>query len=197
MWSRGIWWRSVYEGRVEIEATFEISKNWVLLCKHFDNPYLNQFCYVWIHLQHIGILNSISQSVGKRGNVDMDTKKATDDIVSITDTKCLRQLGIKDNVVTSAAEGSLQGLEQKVFDGKHMEEVSTTSRQERIRKLLVISLSVTLKNVSDLLGDETAKEILSIIHNESFDVEVFKRMIKSVEDCYTITKGIMHTYKDN
>jgi ribonuclease D len=78
-----------------------------------------------------------------------------------------------------------------------MEEVSTTSRQERIRKLLVISLSVTLKNVSDLLGDETAKEILSIIHNESFDVEVFKRMIKSVEDCYTITKGIMHTYKDD
>lgn len=127
----------------------------------------------------------------------MDTKKATDDIVSITDTKCLRQLGIKDNVVTSAAEGSLQGLEQKVFDGKHMEEVSTTSRQERIRKLLVISLSVTLKNVSDLLGEETAKEILCIIHNESFDVEVFKRMIKSVEDCYTITKGIMHTYKDN
>lgn len=127
----------------------------------------------------------------------MDTKKATDDVVSITDTKCLRQLGFKDNVVTSAAEGSLQGLEQKVFDGKRMEEVSTTSRQERIRKLLVISLSVTLKNVSDLLGDETAKEILSIIHNESFDVEVFKRMIKSVEDCYTITKGIMHTYKDD
>lgn len=128
--------------------------------------------------------------------MDMSAKNTADDGVSMSDTNCGRGLGRYNKAVGSTEEGKFGVIERNVINRKQTEGVSTVSQKERTEKLLAVSLSNTLKNVRDLIGDQTVKEILSIIHNDSFDIDVFKKMVRSVEDCSTISNEIIQTCKE-
>lgn len=54
----------------------------------------------------------------------------------------------------------------------------TLIRNERVQRLLAISLAVTLDKIRGAAGSQTVEELLNIIHREAFCVDMFKETLK-------------------
>jgi len=64
-----------------------------------------------------------------------------------------------------------------------IETVCENNRSSRMRKLLAVSLALSLEQIRQASGREAVDEVLKILHREEFSLRDFKDMVKSSQDC--------------
>jgi len=63
--------------------------------------------------------------------------------------------------------------------------------ETKVSRLLTKSLAVSLVKVRDGCGSETAKGILEILQDESFDLTLFRKNVSSIQICDEICGSII------
>lgn len=63
--------------------------------------------------------------------------------------------------------------------------------EKRSQQLIVRSLAVTLEKIMNRADVDVTTEIIQILHEKYFDLEVFRDDVRSPKDCQTITEGII------
>ena len=81
----------------------------------------------------------------------------------------------------SAGEECCGGVEGSVCDAKRM---------------MVISIAVTLEKIHDVAGTEAVKELIGILQHDQFSLKMFRDAIKSRDDCKKITDDFIKQCKE-
>ena len=89
-----------------------------------------------------------------------------------------------DNQSESYTGGS-NNREVSGWTSREEEQEETTSR------LLIMAIGVTMEKIQHITGPGLIEELIQLLHNEMFNVRVFKQMIRSREDCRSITESII------
>lgn len=58
----------------------------------------------------------------------------------------------------------------------------------RLKKLLPLSLAITIENIRDAGGENTVDALVSIFHRQQFSLAVFKGLVKWCHDCEVLLK---------
>ena len=64
-----------------------------------------------------------------------------------------------------------------------------------VQRLVVVSLAVSLEKMRGLSGNSATHEIIELLHNENFNLELFRTMVKSCSDCKRITADVIEQCK--
>jgi hypothetical protein len=78
--------------------------------------------------------------------------------------------------------------------GKGKEKVGickSIRRKRRMESMVVTSLSISLLEVQNRCGEDTVAEIIKLISNDLFNVQLFKNMVKTTEDCKKLTNDVL------
>ena len=59
------------------------------------------------------------------------------------------------------------------------------------KKIVVVSVAVTLEKIRHWTGTELLTELINSIHNDHFELSLFKEMIRSWEDSRDITEKVI------
>ena len=81
------------------------------------------------------------------------------------------------------------------------EELSRTAsmREEwktEMEHMMAMSLALTLQNVSRRAGKETTDEVIQLLHDDKFNLNVFKKLVKGSSDCEEITQDVVKPFKE-
>ena len=68
---------------------------------------------------------------------------------------------------------------------------SGMKERARVERLLVVSVAITLEKLQDAGGAEVIEELIRVLHDEDFNIEMFRAMIRSREDCRVITEDVI------
>ena len=69
-------------------------------------------------------------------------------------------------------------------------------RYSRVERLIVISLALTVYRIKYKAGVESATEIINILHHNNFVLDVFKDMVKSIDECANISQDVINRCKE-
>jgi len=93
-------------------------------------------------------------------------------------------------------QGSGGGKRETTKDGD-ASDTGTPSSAGRpfMQRLVVVSMAVSLEKVRGLAGNNATNEIIELLHNDNFNLEMFRTMVKSSCDCKRITKDVIEQCK--
>ena len=74
---------------------------------------------------------------------------------------------------------------------------ATNTGGAMVQRMVVISIAVTLDKMRGEMGSRATDELIELLHSENFDLEMFKNMIKSWEDCQVITANVIEQCKSS
>jgi hypothetical protein len=91
----------------------------------------------------------------------------------------------------------LTGNMERTMDEEDVSVRSITGAGERKladhrKRILILSLAVTLEKMQHLTGRTLVREVIELLHNENFDVTVFRDMIRTGEDCHALTEEVIN-----
>lgn len=66
------------------------------------------------------------------------------------------------------------------------------SDTEHRKKIMVVSVAVTLEKIRHWTGTELLTELINSMHNDNFELRMFKEMIRSWEDCRDLTEEVIN-----
>ena len=66
----------------------------------------------------------------------------------------------------------------------------------KMEHMMAMSLALTLQNVSRRAGKETTDEVIQLLHDDKFNLNVFKKLVKSSSDCEEITQDVVKPFKE-
>lgn len=69
--------------------------------------------------------------------------------------------------------------------------VETLCSDNRVERFLVVFLALKLDNIRDRAGQAATNEVINILHQENFNLSVFKEMIKSSGYFQVITQDVI------
>ena len=93
-------------------------------------------------------------------------------------------------------EGRSGGKREKTKD-RDASDSATPSPDGRplVQRLVVVSLAVSLEKMRAVSGNSAPNEIIELLHNENFNLELFRTMVKSCSDCKKITADVIEQCK--
>ena len=72
---------------------------------------------------------------------------------------------------------------------------ATETGTPMVQRLVVVSIAVSLEKMRGSGGTSATNELIDLLHNDNFNLELFRRMIKSSSDCRSITQGVIEQCK--
>ena len=66
----------------------------------------------------------------------------------------------------------------------------------RVERLIVISLALNLDKIKYRSGAESATEVINILHHKKFNLDLFKDMVKGTEECAQISQDVIDRCKE-
>lgn len=68
--------------------------------------------------------------------------------------------------------------------------------ENNVESMLVVSLAVTMEKTMGRAGSAATDEVIHLLHQENFNLSVFKQMIKASGDCQIITQDVIDQCKE-
>jgi len=63
--------------------------------------------------------------------------------------------------------------------------------QSKSARNIIAMIAITLEGIQDKAGSKSIDELVSLFHDEKFDIELFREMVKNREDCRKLTEDII------
>lgn len=74
--------------------------------------------------------------------------------------------------------------------------VVETFHKSRVRKLMAVSLAITIGKSRHTIGRDPVDEVVNIFHREEFSIAVFKGFVKCIPDCEFIMEEAINENTD-
>lgn len=83
--------------------------------------------------------------------------------------------------------------------GESVDEVTaeTGTGGAMLQRMVVISIAVTLEKMRGAMGSRATDELIELLHNDNFDLDMFRNMIKTCADCQLITANVIEQCKSS
>ena len=65
-------------------------------------------------------------------------------------------------------------------------------QSEHRKRIVVVSIAVTLEKIRHLTGPKLVTELITCLHNENFDADMVRTMIRSADDCRLMTEEVIN-----
>ena len=103
----------------------------------------------------------------------------------------------QQNVGRQEDNRSVNRVEERTPNKKSQSNEEAYGRHEnRVERLIVISLALTLDKIKYRAGAESATEIINILHHKNFNLDLFKDMVNGTEECAQISQDVIDRCKE-